>query len=209
MKIIANQRKKICKIVLLVLLFLSGLTGQFFSENSSLFAVCLAVVLLVVCIKFKAGSKTATIIYFAATLLGFAAMMSYPHILGISEKIASYRQYADFVSSLFVLAEKNFKLIAKDFTSYFFLWIAVSAAFVIIINKLQRQSANGGFLKILLSISKIIIIVYPLQRKNSCYFVYSCRRVRRAAARCISDRCENFLHYLCVYVPFLHENHCR
>lgn len=161
MKIIANQKNKICKTVLLVLLFLSGLAGQFFSENTSFFAVCLAVVFLVLCIKYKTGSKSSVIAYLAATSLGFVTMMSYPHILGTNEKIASYRQYADSVSSLLSLAEKNFKLIAKDFTSYFFLWIAVSAAFIIIINKLQKQSANGGFLKILFSISKLIIIIYP------------------------------------------------
>jgi len=144
----------------MILLFITAFAGQFFSENSSLFAVCLAIVILICCITEKSGIQYA-ITYLIATLGGFILMMTYPHILGTSAKISSYRQHADSLETLFALVLKNFRLTAKDFAGYALLWIIVSAAFFVLIRNVLDKVYSNKVWKIVLSVSKIIICAYP------------------------------------------------
>lgn len=160
-KTIQKQDALKLRILFTVILFFSGFIGQFFSENTSLFAVCLAFVLFVCSMISKNKQRSCSFVYLIATAFGFVLMMAYPHWLGTSQKIASYREYATNLESLIALAGKNFRLIAKNFTTYFLLWIVVSVAFIILIKKLQRQLNSKGFINILLTVSKIIIAVYP------------------------------------------------
>lgn len=161
-KNIIQQSNSLKRNLLAVLLILSAFAGQFFSENSSLFAVFLAIAVLIYCIKHEKSARIYSVAYLVATVISFVLMMSYPHILGTNEKIASYRLYADSIGSLFFMTLKNFRLIAKDFTSYFVLWIILSAAFLLIIHKVIDKSYSAKTVKTALSVSKIIIAAYPV-----------------------------------------------
>lgn len=158
--LIQNTEKIKSEILTFILLILTSFTGQFFSENTSLFAVCLAVILLITNIQNKSKLKY-IIAYFASTASGFIFMMIYPHILGTSEKIASYRQYATSFSNLISLALKNFRLISKDFVGYSFLWVILSASFIIIIKNYLSKTFRGKLFKISIFASEIILIGYP------------------------------------------------
>lgn len=154
-----NGFRKVCACIVL---FLTALAGQFFSENTSLFAFCLAVLLLFYCIKYNKNMKAYAVTYITATFSGFVLMMTYPKILGTGEKIASYRHMADSLDSLFSMALKNFRLISKEFASYFILWVVVSFAFVLLIQKLLDSVGKRRFMKYALNISKVIIAIYPV-----------------------------------------------
>lgn len=159
--LLLNTEKIKYEILAFILLILTSFTGQFFSENSSLFAVCLAVILLITNIQNKSKLKY-IIAYFVSTFFGFILMMTYPHILGTSEKIASYRQYATSFSNLISLALKNYRLISKDFAGYSFLWIILSAAFMILIKNVISKVFSGKLFKISIFVSEIILIGYPI-----------------------------------------------
>lgn len=161
-KTVSKISMKYTKIIFGIILFVSAFSGQFFSENSSLFACCLALFFLLYCVRFKKSSSVYAVVYLIATFGGFVLMMSYPKILGTSEKIASYRQYADSLTSFFSLALKNFRLISKDFASYFLLWSILSFAFLLLINKAFEKSSYNRFIKIALKVSKLIISAYPV-----------------------------------------------
>lgn len=158
----AGRAEKKTRVVLLTsVMAATAFAAQFFSENSSLFAVCLGVLLVGVSVKTKKYPIGSAITYLVSTACGFALMMTYPHFLGTSKKIASYRQYADSLSGLIALARRNFQLIARNFAGYAVLWILLSAAFVLMIHKMRRQTQLHKTLKSVLFVCELIFCAYP------------------------------------------------
>ena len=89
-------------------------------------------------------------------------MMIYPHILGTSQKIASYRKYANSINSLISLATGNYRLISREFARFFILWIIVSIAYILLINKILNKIHSKRNCKIALFISEAVLVAYPV-----------------------------------------------
>ncbi|MCD7826976.1 MAG: DUF6056 family protein [Clostridiales bacterium] len=159
---IEKTKNRHLKRLLILLLTASSFAGQFFSENSSFFALCLGICILILAVKYRKSSVFPAAVYTAGTALGFAAMFLYPHFLGTSSKIENYRSYAESISGLLSQAVKNYRLIAADFAQYFFLWAVLSAAYLILINKFLIKKHTGGIVKAALTFSRVIIAAYPV-----------------------------------------------
>ncbi len=148
------------RIFLTFIVILSSFCGQFFSENSSIFAVMLSAFLLVSAFL-KKTKKAGYVCYLVSTLSCFAVMMTYPEILGTAEKISSYRGIAGNLGEIINQASENYDIISKNFIEYAFAWIILSSAFLLMINTLF-ESAKTPFFRILLSASRVILIFYPI-----------------------------------------------
>ena len=162
MKTIIQKDTKQVRVLLIVPLILTAFAGQFFSENSSLFAVGLAAAVLLYCIKYKKSAAICAAGYLVSAAAGFAVMLTYPHILGTSEKISSYRGYADSFSTFLSLAQDNYRLISREFARFFILWIIVSAAYILVIHKILLPVFSGLGWKTALCLSETIIAAYPV-----------------------------------------------
>ena len=162
-KAFVKARKKFTEAIILILLFITAFGGQFFSENSSLFAVCLAVFIVIASALNTTGKGVVCgIIYFVSVLSGFILMMTYPHILGTSQKISGYRSYPASFSSLLSTAAKNYRAVANDFSGYFLLWIVLSASFIFLISTVLSSYYGGRKRKYIFPAVKLVLIIYPV-----------------------------------------------
>lgn len=155
-----NINNKALSIVLYLFLILSSFLGQFFAENSSLFAVLSAIILIIESKKRGNVKFLYSLTYFFTTAVGFGLMMVLPKVFGTYSKIAYYRKYPTDLKSLFQIFNKNLIIISRDAGKYFVLWFIVSAGCLLTIKKIREISSEKKF-DTLFQLLKLVIIIYP------------------------------------------------
>ena len=147
------------KVLYYTLLFISGLIGQFFSENTSIFTVLFGSLIFIFnLIKNKKFDKP-SFFYSLTTLIGFGIMMISPIILNVNDKMNGYREIQTSLSLLIRTAASNYYNFSLSFLGNYVLFGLTSVALLLMISNKKINFRNINIIKFQLIILPILSIL--------------------------------------------------